>query len=438
MGNLVFLVLTACLMILLNGFFACSEFAIVSIRKSRVARLIAEGDERAKIIEALQADPQRLLALVQIGVTVTGATASTIGGIIAVTFLDPWLQQLDNDILRHAAEPLAVTGMVIIISYMLLILGELVPKTIGLQYADSISLRIARPIDFLSRAGALAVGLLTISSKAVIKLLRLNGDHEGFITREEVSHIVTEGHESGIFSKAETEYIQNVFEFTNTCVREVMSPRTRIVALEVTASRDEIIRITAENMYSRYPVYNNTIEEIVGVAHAKELFGGMLKNGSFDLRSIMKPPVFVPESKKISALLKEMQNNQYQMAFVVDEYGGLSGLVTSEDLIEELLGEIRDEYDSTEINSVQRLDDSSLLVDGILSISDLGEHVDIKVDGDFPFDTVAGMILNALGRIPSPGEAVQWHGYRFICEKVTQTAILRVKIETAKDASLSD
>ncbi len=428
MGNIVIEVLIICLMVLLNGFFACSEFAIVSIRKSRVARLAAEGDERARIIEALQNDPHRLLALVQVGVTVTGATASTIGGIIAVAYLRPWLQQLDIELLRRAAEPVAVSGMVVVISYALLILGELVPKTIGLQYADSISLRIARPIDFLSRAGAVVVGLLTVSSKGVMKLLRISGDREGFITREEVQHIVAEGHESGVFTEAETEYIRNVFEFTGTCVREVMVPRTRIVGLELGATRDAVIKIVMENMYSRYPVYRGTIEDVVGVIHGKELLGRMVVGEPFDLQAITKPPVFVPESKKISSLLHEMQSSQNQMALVVDEYGGLSGLVTSEDLIEELLGEIRDEYDTTEVGTVRRLDDGSLLVDGFLSISDLGEYIDIRPADDLPYDTVAGMILDELGSFPLRGESVEWQGHRFTCEEVTRTSILKVRI----------
>lgn len=428
MDNIVLELLVICLMVVLNGFFACSEFAIVSVRKSRVARLVAEGDERARIIEMLQQDPHRLLALVQIGVTVTGATASTIGGIIAVDYLRPWLQTLDIDFLRHAAEPVAVTSMVVIISYLLLILGELVPKTIGLQYADSISLHIARPIDLLSRLGAVAVSFLTISSKTVMKILRISGDRDGFITREEVQHIVSEGHESGVFSEKESEYIRNVFEFTHTCVREVMVPRTRIVGLDISSSRDEVIRIVLDNMYSRYPVYRGTIEDIVGVVHGKDLLGRMVSGEPFDLMAIMRPPVFVPESKKVSSLLQEMQRSQKQMALVVDEYGGLNGLVTSEDLIEELLGEIRDEHDTFESGGVQRLSDGSLLVDGFLSIFDLGEYLDVRPDDDVPYDTVAGMILDALGHLPLQGESVEWNGYRFICDEVTPTAILRVRV----------
>jgi putative hemolysin len=431
--NMLLEVLVICLMVVLNGFFACSEFAIVSVRKSRIAQLVAEGDERARIIEALQQDPHRLLALVQVGVTVTGATASTIGGIIAVNYLRPWLQGVDIPFIHHAAEPVAVTGMVIIISYLLLILGELVPKTIGLQYADIISLRIARPIDVMSRVGSVVVGLLTVSSKAVMKLLHISGDREVFITREEVQHMVAEGRESGVFSETENEYIRNVFEFTHTCVREVMVPRTRIVGLDRAASREEVVAVILENMYSRYPVYQDTIEDIVGVVHGKDLLGRLVAGEPFDLAAIMNQPVFVPESKKVNNLLKEMQRSHNQMALVVDEYGGLNGLVTSEDLIEELLGEIRDEHDAGEPSVIQRLTDGSLLVDGFLSVYDLGETIEIKPDDDVPYDTVAGLILHVLGRFPLKGETIDWHGYRFMCDEVTRTAILKVRITVIKE-----
>lgn len=424
--------LVICVMIVLNGFFACSEFAIISARKSRITQLVSEGDERAAIIEALQQDPHRLLALVQIGVTVTGATASTMGGIIAVDYLRPWLHGLDIEFLRHAAEPMAVTTMVVVISYLLLILGELVPKAIGLQYADLIALRIARTINFLSRVGAILVGFLTASTKAVMKLLGVKGDREAFITREEVQHIVAEGHESGVFSESEQEYIRNVFEFTHTCVREVMVPRTRIVGLDLAAPRDEVVGMVLDNMYSRYPVYRGTIEDIAGVVHGKDLLGRLVAGQPLDLAAIMLPPVFVPEGKKVNDLLKEMQRSRHQMALVVDEYGGLSGLVTTEDLIEELVGEIRDEHDIAEAPAIERLADGTLQVDGLLSVFDMAEAIDVKLEDDLPYDTVAGLILHELGRFPIRGEGIVWHGYRFVCEEVTRTAILRVRVSPVK------
>ncbi len=421
-------VLVICLMIVLNGFFACSEFAVISVRKSLIAQLVSEGDERAMLIEELQKDPHRLLALVQIGVTVTGATASTMGGIIAVDYLRPWLQGLEIEIIRHAAEPVAVTGMVIFISYLLLVLGELAPKTIGLQYADTIALKVARTISVLSRAGTIVVSILTASSKAFMRLLGIRGDREVFVTREEIQHIVAEGHESGVFSESEHEYIRNVFEFSHTCVREVMVPRTRMVGLNLSSTRDEAISIVIENKYSRYPVYRDTIEDVAGVVHGKDLLGRLVAGETFDLGLIMLPPVFVPEGKKVSDLLKEMQRSRNQMALVVDEYGGLSGLVTTEDLIEELVGEIRDEHDGFEAVQIQYLPDGSLLVDGLLSVFDLADSMALKLEDDLPYETVAGLILHELGRFPLRGESVVWHDYRLVCDEVTHTSILKVRI----------
>ena len=428
MDTMILEILVIVVMIIVNGFFACSEFAIISMRKSRIAQLVAEGNEQAQIIEALQQDPHRLLALVQIGMTVSGATASAIAGIIAVDYLRPWLQRLEIDFLHHAAEPVAATVMVAIISYLILILGELVPKAIGLQYADEIALRVARPINFLSRIGVVLIGILTSSSKAVLKILRISDDKEPFITREEVQHIVAEGHESGVFSETEHEYIRNVFEFTHTCVREVMVPRTRIIGIDLAADREHVIATVLENMYSRYPVYRGSIEDIAGVVHGKDLLGQLVAGEQFDLASIMLPPVFIPEGKKVNNLLKEMQRSRNQMALVVDEYGGLSGLVTTEDLIEELVGEIRDEHDIGETGEIQQLPGGILLVDGLLSVFDMAESIGLKLEDDLPCDTVAGLILHELGRFPTRGESILWREYRLICEEVTQTTILKVRI----------
>ncbi len=415
-------------LILLNGFFACSEFAIISIRKSRVAQLAASGEERAKLVEALQKDPHRLLAVVQIGMTVVGSTASAVGGVIAVEHLKPFLQGLPYAFVRNAAEPIAVTIVVVILSYLILILGELVPKTIGLQYADPMALRVAKPITFLARVGVAVVSLLTVSSKAVLRLLRIKGEGRAFITREEVQHIVAEGHETGVFSAAESEYIRNIFDFTHTYVREVMVPRTRMVALDLELSRQEMLATVLDNMYSRYPVFRGSIENIVGFIHGKDFLGRMVTEPEFDIATIVRPPYYVPEGKRVNDLLKEMQRKRSHMALVVDEYGGISGLVTTEDLLEELVGEIEDEHDIGEPRRVQRLPDGSLLVDALISISDLEDLLGIKLEEGLPYDTLAGLILDELGRFPEKGERVEWHGFLLTCEEVKATAIVKVRI----------
>lgn len=416
------------LLIVVNGFFSCAEFAIISIRKSRVAQLVSQGDERATMVEALQKDPHRLLAIVQIGVTVIGSTASAVGGVIAVDYIRPILQRSSFAVVRNAAEPLAVTMVVAAVSYLLLILGELVPKTLGLQFADTMALRVAKPITVLARVAGVLVTMLSWSSKAVFALFRIKGEGKAFMTREEVQHIVAEGHESGIFSETEHTFIDNLFDFTHTSVREVMVPRTRIVAFDLNLPKEEILHGVLDNMYSRYPVYLGSIEETVGFIHSKDLLGRMVREPNFDIRSIVRPPFFVPEGKKVSELLKEMQKTRVHMAFVVDEYGGISGIVTTEDLLEELVGEIQDEHDVGEPSTVQVLADGSYLVDALISISDLEDLLEMDLGEDLPYDTLAGLILDRIGRFPEQGEMLVLGDYTLTCEEVTQTTISAVKI----------
>ena len=423
-------------LILLNGFFACSEFAIISIRKSKVAQLVAEGDERAKMVEEQQKDPPRLLAIVQIGMTLTGATASAVGGIIAVEHLKPALQKLPYEVVRNAAEPISVTIVVVILSYLILIFGELVPKTIGLQYADTMALRLAKPVYLLERIGGIVVSFLTLSCKAVLLLIGVKGKERAFITHEEVQHIVAEGRETGAFSATEHEYIKNIFDFTHTSVREVMVPRMRMAAIDLELSRREMLDFILENQYSRYPVFHGSVENIAGFIHGKDFLGRIVIEPDFDITAIVRPPFYVPEGKKVNDLLKEMQKKRIHMALVVDEYGGLSGLVTTEDLLEELVGEIEDEHDIGEPRRVQRLADGSMIVDALISIYDLADLLDIELEEELPYDTLAGLILHQLGRFPLKGEKLEVDGLILVCEEVKKTSIVKVRItrrEVAKD-----
>jgi putative hemolysin len=211
-----------------------------------------------------------------------------------------------------------------------------------------------------------------------------------------------------------------------------MVPRTRIVALDLGLPTEELVRTVVDNKYSRYPVYRGSIENVAGFIHGKDMLGGIVSNPSFDIESIIRPTFYVPEGKMVNDLLKEMQRKCIHMALVVDEYGGISGLATTEDLLEELVGEIEDEHDIEEPGSIQRLPDGSLLVDALFSIGDLAENLGIKLDEDAPYDTLAGLILDRLGRFPEKGERVEWDRFTLVCEEVKKTAVVKVRIvETA-------
>ncbi len=430
MGSIWFDVLVIVLLIAANGFFACSELAIISVRKSRIASFITEGEPRARIVERLQSDPHRFFATVQVGMTLVGSTASALGGAIAVESLKPLLQAAPVEFISHAATPIALAISVILVSYFLLVLGELVPKTLGLQYADHLSLVVATPLDFLARVGSVVILVLTASSKALLAAVGLKGEgRQAFITKEEVSHIIAEGRETGVFSATEQEFIQNIFDFTHTQVREVMVPRTRIVGLDLDLPREAIIKTVLENQYSRYPVFRGDIENLVGFIHGKDLLGKAVTDPGFDMEEIVRPPFYVPEGKRVNDLLKEMQRKRIHMAMVVDEYGGISGVATTEDLLEELVGEIEDEHDVGEPRKVRRLPDGTLIVDALISIGDLADQLEIQLAEDLPYDTLAGLILDKLGRFPEKGEKLEWQGFLLTCEEVKQTSIVKVRIK---------
>jgi putative hemolysin len=418
------------ILILANGFFAGAELAVLSARKSHIASLAAAGNPRARLVEQIQKDPHRFLATVQIGVTVVGSFASAVGGAAAVQYLKPLLTASPIAFVRHAAEPLSITLAVLGISYLFLVLGELAPKTIGLQYADRIALVVARPIHILSIIAVVAVRFLTLSNRAVLSLFGIRPkEGHAFVTREEVQHVLSEGSETGALTETEHKYIENVFEFTHTAVREVMVPRMRIVALNLELPREDILRTVRENLYTRYPVYRGDMDHVIGFVHTKDiLLGRIFTEGEFDLAGIVRNPLFVPEGKKVSSLLREMQRKRIQLALVVDEYGILSGLATTEDLLEELVGEIEDEHDVGETRRFQKLPDGSLLVDALLPVNDIEDLLGVELGDFLPYDTLAGLILDRLGRIPDKGEKMEWQEFLLTCEEVTKTAIQKVRI----------
>lgn len=417
-------------LILANGFFSGSELAIISARKSTIARLVAEGNSSAMVVEKLQNDPHRFLATVQIGVTVVGSLASAVGGATAVEYLKPLLDSAPYELVREASEPISIGLVVAVVSYVTLILGELSPKTIGLQFADRMSLVVAKPINTLATLGGVAVKFLTLSNRVVLAVCGVKPTSgQEFVTRDEVLHTVTEGGETGALTKQEHKVIENMLDFSHTQISEVMVPRTRMVVLDIDSPRDVLFQVIRENMYTRYPAYRNNRDNIVGFIHSKDLFlHPRIESPEFTLDEIVRPLLYVPESKRASDLLREMQRKRMQIALVVDEYGGISGLVTTEDLLEELVGEIQDEHDAGEMRRAERLADGSLIVDALMSLNDLEELLDVKFDEGLTYDTIAGLILTKLGRFPKKGEMVEWEAYELICEEVSTTSIIKVRI----------
>jgi putative hemolysin len=418
-------------LILLNGFFACAELAIVNTRRSRIKQLVEEGNANARLVQGFQEDSERFLATIQIGVTVAGASAAAISGAAAVESLKPVLLAFPLPYMETLAEPIAVGTVVLVISYFSLTLGELVPKVLALRNPERLALFVARPLEWFSRVAAWGIRPLALSTRSVLRVLGKAAQGEKvFISAEEINLLVTEGREKGVFDKTEQELIRSVFEFTDTSVKEVMVPRPKMSAIEIETAIPDVLRYCDENKFSRYPVYQKELNDIRGILYQKDLLSRVASGKAFSLTGLLHPVYFVPESMKVSLLLKEMQRRRIHMAVVVNEYGSVEGLVTLEDLIEEIVGEIQDEYDIEE-KSVERLKDGAFIIDASMSVRDLAEQFGLPIPATPDYETLSGFIIHQIQGLPRGGEVIHHGGYKFTVVDLGERRVSKVKVERA-------
>ncbi|MBN1880922.1 MAG: HlyC/CorC family transporter [Deltaproteobacteria bacterium] len=421
-------------LILANGFFAGSELAIISTRKRRV-KALAEGEDKpsAKALLELKNDPDRFLSTIQVGITVIGSLASAVGGAAAVKIIEPVISKLSIPYLADMAQPIAIILVVAIISYFTLILGELVPKSVAIRFSEKIALAVAGPIRFISRVTSPVVKILTASNHFVLKLLKIStGTDSSFLTEEEILSILKEGEEKGLIDETEHELIHSIFEFADRQASDVMVPHPKIKAVDISWSKDRILTFIVETGLTRYPVYEVDLDNVLGFIKNKDVLEMLVTTESFDIEKIIHKPYFVPESKLISDLLREMQNERVQLAMVVDEYGDIAGLVTMEDLLEEIVGEIEDEHDDLANRLVKKYKDGTMIIDGSTSIRDLINLHGMKLSESDDFETIAGLILSRLQSIPKGGEVIRHDGYKFTVVNVEKNRIDKVRAEKEK------
>jgi len=416
-------------LVLITAFFAMSEIALVSIRRTRIKQLVEEGEPRASTVQKLLEDPTRFLATVQIGVTLVGFFASAAG---AVTLAKPLAETLRHSgiaFLSSNANGIAVIIVTVLIALVTLIFGEIFPKSVGLQQSERIALWCAKPLTILSYISSPLVALVTWVSSA---LARPFGGKVSFsppiLTEEEIKMLVEAGEEEGVLEEEEKEMIHSIFEFTDTIVRKVMIPRIDIKAVEVEEDVSELLDVIIKAGHSRVPVYQETIDNIVGIVHAKDLLRALHENGhSTTIRELMRPPYVIPENKKVDELLAEFKRSKTQMAIVVDEYGGTAGLVTIEDLLEEIVGDIMDEYDLIEEPMVQVVDGNTIIADGSTPIDEINEQLDLELPEE-EFDTIGGFVFGLLGREAHEGEEIEYENIDVVVEKTEGRRIERVRI----------
>jgi putative hemolysin len=373
----------------------------------------------------LKESPDTFLATVQIGITLVGTLASAIGGATAAEALTPILADLG---LGQAAQPVALGVVVLAITYASLVVGELVPKAIALRNPERLAVRVARPILWLSRVSGGPVRVLTVSTNAILRMIGLGTAPESpFVSEAEVRYLVREGAAKGIFEQTEEELVHNVFEFADKTVREVMAPRPNIRGIDVTTSPEEIPRALARIGHSRVPVYEHDIIHPVGVLFMKDVFRVLAEGRPLVLSELLRPPLFVPETTKISAVLRQFQQQREPMALVVDEYGTVVGLITIEDILEQIVGEIRERGEPEGPTLITRLPDGSLLVDGLAPIDDL-RAAGVPVEPSAEYTIAAGFVMAALGDVPSAGTSVTRAGYRWTVVETDGVRIRKIRI----------
>ncbi len=368
-------------LILLNGFFSASEIALISLRKSRVRHLVKTGSSTAKRVQRLQEEPERFLATVQIGVTLLGTLASALGGVIAIERIKPVLSAVPVEFISRAAEPLAVGAVVTMITYITLVAGELVPKSLAIRYSEQIAFFTSAPIDALSRMFRWLLRVLTVSNNLFLQFFNIPAQETALVSEDEVKYLIREGRKTGVFEPSEEDLIHSVFKFTDTVVREIMVPRTDIVAVDAASDINAILRTMNEKGFSRLPVYSGTIDNVIGVVNLKDILSLHVTNQAFRLDAVMRKPYLVPPNKSVSVLLKEMRERRMHLVLVGDEYGGIDGLVTMEDLIEEIVGDIRDEQEK-ELREIEEIAANRYIVDGKTDIGKLNERLGVKLPED--------------------------------------------------------
>ncbi len=428
MGSLIELAIVVGLT-LLAGVFVAAEIALVSVRRSRVDQLVDEDRRGARRVRHLIQDPARFLAVIQIAITFIGFLSSAVAAVALTSGL--------VDILSGAglptatAEAIALVVITVALSLFAIVVGELVPKSLALAFPDRTSLLLAGPVDLLGRLLAPVVALLTALTRVIVRPFGADVSKEAQMSVDELRLIIERGGEEGILEAEEEQMINAVIELGSRRLHEVMIPRTDIVSLPAGATLAEAVDTIVEEGHSRIPVYEESIDEVLGILYAKDLLRilQLPLDERPDMRTILRPPVYVPESMSIDDLLHEFQRRKVHLAIVLDEYGGTAGLATIEDLLEEIVGEIQDEYD-TEEPMVVRLSDDEARIDGRADVGDLAETFGIEIDleDEDEYDTVGGLVFHRLGEVPQPGDEIEVDGLTLTVESVDGRRVDKVLV----------
>ena len=407
-------------LILLNAYFAASEIAFISLNDAKIEKQAIEGNKKAKQIYKMLKNPSKFLATIQIGITLAGFLSSAFASDAFADKLAPMLNNLLPMLGTDTWRTISIILITILLSFFTLVFGELVPKRLAMKYYEKVSFGTIGVIRGISFITAPFVKLLTFSTNVISKIFGVKEHEEEIVTEEEIKMMIDEGEEKGTIDQEEKELLNNVFEFNDTTASEIMTPRIDIFALKISQDLYEVLDELDDYKYSRIPVYEDTIDNIKGIILIKDILKDLRDKKKINIKKLIKEVHFVPESVPIDKLFRQLQRNKMQMAIVIDEYGGTAGLVTMEDILEELVGNIFDEHDEEELE-YELIDENTYMVNGNISIGDLEKIIGIEIsDGDY--ETLSGYLLGKLEELPPEGE-----------ETIIEDGKLTYKIEEYED-----
>jgi putative hemolysin len=415
------------LLVLGNAVFVAAEYALVTARRGRLEDRAAKGGRGARTALDLMDEPVRFISSVQVGITVFGIALGAVGEPLVSGYLD------------FIPRGVAFIVSFIVLTYLSVTLGELVPKAIALQKAERIAIALAAPINILSRVAYPLVWVLNHSANAVLRVLRVKPAPAGMIafTREDIRHSVAAAEDVGEIQTSEEEMLYKVFDFAEKEASDVMVPRPEVVGISIEMPPEEALQAVLESPYTRYPAYRESLDEIVGILHVRDLVSAMHRSPSeVELAALLRPAYVVPETKDLAALLAEFRRTNQHMSVVVDEYGSTVGVVTLEDLLEEIVGEIEDEFDLPD-ESVERVDETTIRLDGTFPIDDFNEEFGTTLEHE-DYHTIAGFVFDLIGRAAEPGDEVRSDGLRFTVLDVEGSRILRLEVEFLPDIEPAD
>ncbi|EKS4343096.1 hemolysin family protein [Clostridium sporogenes] len=437
MNNISMQLFLILILIIINAFFSSAEMAIISLNKNKLNTIIDDATEensftnkvkKAKILLKLLKEPSKFLATIQVGITLAGFLASASAATSISKYIEIFFKRLN--IPKSSSVALFLTTL--LLSYLTLVFGELLPKRIALGNSEKIALFSIKPIIIFMKISLPFVNILTYSTNFLLKILGIDYKNiEEKISEEEIKKMIDLGEETGVFNSTEKEMINSIFDFDNTLAKEIMTPRTSVFAMDINDSPKRLINNMLEERYSRVPIYEDDIDNIIGILHIKDMFSIINKENikKEDLINILRAPYFIPETKAIDSLFKEMQTNKSYISILIDEYGGFSGIVTMEDLIEEVMGNIFDEYDEDNTEEIIKIDANTFLLDASITIDNLNEKLNLELPSE-NFDTLGGFILDITGAIPkcNVSSQIEYNNLIFKIEKVSNNRIEKIKL----------